>query len=363
MRPPVELGEATAPSLLDGALALALATGAPLRLVGPLNGADAALVIAAARIGDAATVDATRAALGRTGPVELTLGHARAGVHVLDLREDGAVPRAIWALAWPLALLGRPSELRLSGPNHCEGQATFHDLRLGWVPLAARFGLKVSLELPLAGFDGENGEVIASFDPAPALTPLQLVHRGILRQVSVVAATAQGRDDDPLRAAQAAARKLRAHGVIAEPERVPLPHPQGSRGGRWALTAVAEFENSIFTASALGARRERPAPLGPQPTPPPEEAGERVAERLGRFLAAGGALEGRMAERLLVPAILCAAGLGARAGTAPTCHFTTSNVTEGLVSLATLARRMLPVKAVVDGAVGEEGVVVVAPAT
>ena len=65
---------------------------------------------------------------------------------------------------------------------------------------------------------------------------------------------------------------------------------------------------------------------------------------------------------LLVPAILCAAGLGARAGTAPTCHFTTSNVTEGLVSLATLARRMLPVKAVVDGAVGEEGVVVVAPA-
>ena len=87
----------------------------------------------------------------------------------------------------------------------------------------------------------------------------------------------------------------------------------------------------------------------------------RVAERLGRFLAAGGALEGRMAERLLVPAILCAAGLGARAGTAPTCHFTTSSVTEGLISLATLARRMLPVKAVVDGAVGEEGVVVVAP--
>ena len=117
----------------------------------------------------------------------------------------------------------------------------------------------------------------------------------------------------------------------------------------------------MFTASALGARRERPALLGPQPQSPPEEAGERVAERLGRFLAAGGALDGRTAERLLVPAILCAAGLGARAGTAPTCHFTTSSVTEGLVSLATLARRMLPVKAVVDGAVGEEGVVVVAP--
>src|SRR5919108_446040 len=279
MRLPVELGEATAPSLLDGALALALSTGAPLRLVGPLNGADAAVVMAAARIGDAERLDAARAALSRSGPVEIVLGHARVGVHVLDLREDGAVPRALWALSWPLALLGRPSELRLSGPNHCEGLATFHDLRLGWVPLAGRFGLKVALELPLAGFDGENGELIAALDPAPALTPLQLVHRGILRQVTVVAATAQG----------------------------------------------------------------------------------RVAERLGRFLAAGGALDGRTAERLLVAAILCAAGLGARAGTAPTCHFTTSSVPEGLVSLATLARRMLPVKAVVDGAVGEEGVVVVAP--
>src|SRR5438309_216948 len=361
MRLPVELGEATAPSLLDGALAFALSTGAPLRLVGPLNGADAAVVMAAARIGDAERLDATRAALARSGPVELAIGHARAGVHVLDLREEGAVPRALWALSWPLALLGRPSELRLSGPNHCEGLATFHDLRLGWVPLAARFGLKVTLELPLAGFDGENGELIAALDPAPALTPLQLVHRGILRQVSVVAATAQGRDEEPLRAAQAAARRLRVHGVIAEPERVPLPHPQGPRGGRWPLTAVAEFENSVFTAPPLAALRERPALLAPQPPAPPEEAGERVAERLGQFLAAGGALDGRTAERLLVPAILCAAGLGARAGTAPTCHFTTSSVTEGLVSLATLARRMLPVKAVVDGAVGEEGVVVVAP--
>jgi RNA 3'-terminal phosphate cyclase len=363
MRSAVELGEAPPSSLLDGALALALATGAPLRLVGPLEGADAALVMAAVRLGDAGSQDSTRAALARSGPVELGLGHARPGVHVLDLRADGAVARALWALSWPLALLGRPSELRLSGPNHCEGYATFHDLRLGWVPLAARFGLKVSLELPLAGFDGEVGEVVAALDPAPALTPLHLVHRGILRQVTVVAATAQGRDEEPLRAAHAATRKLRAHGVIAEAERVPLPHPQGSRGGRWALTAVAEFEDSLFTASALGAHREKPAFLGPQAPSGPEEPGERVAERLGRFLASGGALDGRTAERLIVPAILCASGLGARAGTPPSCHFTTNVVTEGLLSIATLARRMLPVRAVVDGAVGEEGMVVVAPST
>jgi RNA 3'-terminal phosphate cyclase (ATP) len=358
----MELGEAPPPSLLDGALALALATGTPLRVVGPLSGADAAMVLAAVRIGDTGGLDETRAALARGGAVELQLGHARAGVHVLEMREDGAVARAVWALCWPLALLGRPSELRLSGPNHCEGVATFHDLRLGWAPLAARFGLKVSLELPLAGFSGEVGEVVAGLDPAPALTPLQLVHRGILRQVAIIAATSGGRDDEPIRATEAAIRKLRAHGVIAEAERVPLPHPQGPRAGRWAVTAVAEFENSVVSASALGAPRERPALLGPARVRGPEEPGVRVAERIARFLQSGGALDGRMAERLLVPAILCAAGLGARAGTPPTCHFTTAQVSDGLLSLATLARRMLPVRAVVDGEVGEEGVVVVAPA-
>jgi len=361
MRHLVELGEAPSPAVLDGALSLALATGATVRLVGPLAGADASLVLAAARIGDGDKVDEARAGIARAAPIELAFGHARAGVHTLDLPDDGAVPRALWSFSWPLALLGRPSELRLAGPNHAEGVATFHDLRLAWAPLAARFGLKVSLELLRAGFAAEMGELSASLDPAPALTPLHVVHRGILRQVALVAATAEGRDEEPLRAAQAAARKLRAHGVNAESERVPLPHSQGARAGRWALTAVAEFENSVVSASALGTPRERPALLGPESPQAPEAVGEKVAERIGRFLSGGGAIDGRMAERLLVPSILCASGLGARAGTPPTCHFTTSVVTDGLVSLATLARRMLPVRAVVDGAVGDEGVVVVAP--
>jgi len=361
MRHLVELGEAPSPAILDGALSLALATGATVRLVGPLAGADASLVLAAARIGDADKVEEARAGIARAEPIELAFGHARAGVHTLDLPDDGAVPRALWSFAWPLALLGRPSELRLAGPNHTDGVATFHDLRLGWAPLAARFGLKVSLELLRAGFAGETGELSASLDPAPALTPLHVVHRGILRQVALVGATAEGRDEEPLRAAEAAARKLRAHGVNAESERVPLPHSQGARAGRWALTAVAEFENSVMSASALGTPRERPALLGPESPQAPEAVGEKVAERVGRFLRGGGAIDGRMAERLLVPSILCASGLGARAGTPPTCHFTTSVVTDGLVSLATLARRMLPVRAVVDGAVGDEGVVVVAP--
>ena len=350
----VDLGEAPAPAVLDGAVGLSLAAGVPLRLQAPLHGADLEVAIAAVKLGgDPAAVESAREALSRSGGTELSLPHPRAGMHVLQFVEPGAVQRALCALSWPLALLGKPSELRLRGPNHSEGAPGFHDLRLGWAPFAARFGLKMSLELTEAGFGSDEGELVVALDPAPALMPLHAMHRGLLRQASVVAAVAGGQHDPALEAAQQVVRAMRRHGVIAEAERVPLPAAASAQGrSRWAVTAVVDFENSLVSVSELGQWGADAA-----------QVGERVAQRLGAFLGRRGAVDAAMAERLLLPSFLCAAGLGARAGTPPGCHYTTSEVTAALIELATLARKALPVRAVVDGAQGEEGVVVVTPAS
>src|SRR5205823_12495573 len=125
---------------------------------------------------------------------------------------------------------------------------------------------------------------------------------------------------------------------IAEAERVPLPLAPGAQGrSRWAITATAEFEHSVVSISELG---------------PAMSVGERVAERMDRFLSRRGAVDGSTAERLLLPSLLCAAGLGARAGPPPRCHYTTSELTQELVELATLAHTVVPVRAVADGALG-----------
>src|SRR5438309_7267023 len=200
MRGPMQVGERPAQAVLDGAIGFALATGVRLRLCGSLRDADLALALAAVKLGGDA--DEAQDLLSGTGEVEMTLPHPRAGVHVLDLPYPGAVVRALWTLSWPLALLGKPSELRLRGPNHSDGAPTFHDLRLGWAPFAAQFGLKLSLELTQAGFGTEEGEFVAALDPAPALTPLHAMHRGLLRQVTVVAAVAGGKHESALEAAE-----------------------------------------------------------------------------------------------------------------------------------------------------------------
>ena len=349
----MDIGEHPPPALIDGAIGLALATGAPLRVHGPLATADLAVALAAVKLGsDAAAVEAARDALAKPGIHELPISPPRPGVHVLELAAPCAVARALWTVPWSLALLGKPSTLHLRGPNPAEGTPSFHELRLGWARMAAQFGLRISLELTQAGFGDDAGSVVANIEPAPAFTPLHAVHRGLLRQVSVIAAVGGGRHESALEAAQQAVRTLRRQGVIAEAERVPLPLSSSAQArARFAITATAEFEKSLVTVSELG-----------QWGGDASAVGGRVADRLGTFLRRRGALDAAMAERMLLPSFLCAAGLGARAGTPPTCHYSTSEVTSALLELATLARQVLPVKAVVDGAQGEEGVVVVAPA-
>lgn len=380
----LELPEAPPEALFDGAIALALATGSWLHLAAPPSGADAEVLTAAARLSGEAAESAVRAALEGNGPVRVAFQRPRAGSYAIDLREPAAAGRAVAALSWPLSLTGRPSELRLRGANHGAGAATFHDLRLSWAPLAAAFGLRAHLELRAAAFawdPPEHGELLLSLDPAPALTPLHRAHRGLLRQVTLVGASGAGGQKGALRASEAAERKLRLRGVNAEAERVPLPlfpsagaHPLSSL--RWALTAVAEFEHAVVTMSGVpqGPANASPrlAPAGPGapgPSDPDGDAaqsetvGNEIADALSRFLSSRGALDGQAAERALIPAILCAAGLGARAGPPPLCHFTTTEVSLAQVALAGLAHRVLPVRAVIDGAPGEEGVVVVAPAS
>jgi len=107
MRGTLELGERPAQAVFDGAIGLALATGVPLRLRGPLTDADLALAVAAVKLGGDG--EPAREQLSAEGEIELTLPRPRAGVHLLELPHAGAVARALWTLSWPLALLGKPS--------------------------------------------------------------------------------------------------------------------------------------------------------------------------------------------------------------------------------------------------------------
>jgi RNA 3'-terminal phosphate cyclase (ATP) len=267
----------------------------------------------------------------------------------IDLGTAGAATLLLQTLCWPLALAGGPSRLTLRGGTHFDHAPTFHDLALVWAPMMARLGFPIELGLQAAGFYPEGGgEFTARIEPARPMPPLDLRHRGTLRDVEVVAMVGGLGYEVAVAQADHALRALRGLGIAGEAERLPLP-VRGSRGTHVLL--VASFERS---RSGHGAVRSGEA-FGAGPF-------EAAVDRLRRHLERGGAIDPRLADQLLLPAALLAAGrVPPPPGVIPATRFTTSEVTSHLLANAAVVRRFLEVEISVLGRLGEEGEVRVQP--
>lgn len=355
---------------LRAALSLSLATGRgfALTLPEPLGANEAALVRAAAIVGHG-FVEGAEPGSAR---VLLRPGARHAGDFVVDAGK-GSATAAAQVLALPLALwsatagsqgaggqrLGRrpvgdgshtTSTLTIRGGTHLDGWPSFHDLTFVWAPLLERTGFTLRLSLPRAGFAPDAaGEVVCVAEPAEQLHALFLPTRGTLLEVRVLALTAGAERQPADHAARRTVQKLRERGMLAEAEGLPLP--SGSAPG-YGLTIVAVFEHTRAAFSAVGAPGKSPDQL----------AGE-VVGAFADFMEERGAVSPAMAEELVLPLALAAAGVAERPQIVPHPHasrYTTSRITPGLVRAARAAERFLDVAVIVEGATGGPGAVIVA---
>jgi RNA 3'-terminal phosphate cyclase (ATP) len=106
--------------------------------------------------------------------------------------------------------------------------------------------------------------------------------------------------------------------------------PVGRTAGS-VLFVRAQFENTFAAFTVVGERGDAP-----------DEVGTRAAAALATFMESAGALDERLADQILIPASLLAAGaLGA---TEPgSTRFTSARVTPHLEATRTVVERFLPV--------------------
>jgi RNA 3'-terminal phosphate cyclase (ATP) len=274
---------------------------------------------------------------------------AQPGSYALDIGAASA-PLLVQTLCWPLALLGAPSRLSLCGGTHLAHSPSFHYLALVWGPAVARLGFALELELVSAGFHPEGGgEMVATVLPAHAMPPFDLEHRGMLREVEVLAMVAGLGFDVADRLASGAVRRLRELGVAAEATRAPVP-ARASAGSHLLLTA--HFDRARSGHGEIG---ERGAP--------PDRVAETAVRAFAALLRSGAAVDRYLADQLLLPSALVAAGrVHPPEGVWPATRYTVAAVTRHLESSAEVIRRFLPVEVAVDGRPGEEGEVRVQPA-
>jgi RNA 3'-terminal phosphate cyclase (ATP) len=209
-----------------------------------------------------------------------------------------------------------------------------------------RLGFDFGLDLQRAGFYPEGGgEVTCAVRPAGDARSLQLPARGTLVEVRVTALLGGGSVEAAEALRHRATSRLRERGIVAEAEIVPLP-VQRSRGT--AILVDARFEHSQACYGALLERGDTPA-----------QAADAAVDPFLAFMASGGAVDEYLADQLVLPLALGAAGL--RSGPPAHGHFRTSHVTQHLLTHAEVIQRFLPVRVAVRGELGQEADVIVAP--
>lgn len=259
----------------------------------------------------------------------------RPGDYLLEVGTAGSTPLLFQCLFYPLALAGAPSRLVLRGGTHLPHSPSYHYLGGVWAPAVRAYGLTARLRLVTAGFYPQGaGEFHADID-APLEPPrlVDLPARGTLRDMDVSSFVGGLDFGIAERQSRAAVGALRERGIYCHAENLPLPtlHSRGS------VTFIrAQFENTFAGFTALGERGK-----------PAEEVGREAGELVAQFMQSSGALDEHLADQLLIPAALLAAG---RLGPVSpgTTHFTTAAVTDHLTTHARVLERFLPVHVEID---------------
>lgn len=276
--------------------------------------------------------------------VRFVPGRVRPGEHVVEVGTAGSTPLLFQCLFYPLALAGGGS-LTLRGGTHLPHSPSYPYLAGVWQPMARAFGLHMTLRLVQAGFYPEGaGEIVAEVEPVrEPPRRVEFAARGTLRDISVSSFVGGLPFDIAERQSLSAVAALRERGFPSHEVNRPLPTTRSVGSVTFLL---AQFEHTLAGFTALG-RRGHPA----------EAVGREAAEALTRFMESGGALDEHLADQILLPAALLAAGrLGA--ATTGVTRFVPERVTEHLTTHAWLIERFLPVRVTVE----PDGAVEVAPA-
>jgi RNA 3'-terminal phosphate cyclase (ATP) len=354
---PIELDGAAGEGggqVLRTALSLSAATGRPFRVSRIRHG----------RMKPGLRPQHLAAARAIAAICEGTLEGAEAGSSQLSLEPRAVVSRQSWhfdigtagsstlllqTLCWPLALQGAPIELSLGGGTHQDHGPSFHYLALVWAPAVARLGFPVAVSLQRAGFYPEGGgELSAVIQPARAMPALELRNRGTLVDAEVLSLVAGVDFQVAERQAERAERRMRELGVSCQARAVPMPGGR-SRGSHLLVVGTFERARSGHSATSDGGRE-------------PDRVADAATGAFARFLDGHGAVDAHLADQLLVPAGLVAAGLVPRPpGVDRSTRFTVGEVTRHLLTNAEVVRTFLEVDVGIRGAEGSEGEVLVAP--
>ena len=234
--------------------------------------------------------------------VTFTPGKLKAGDYSFAIGTAGSCTLVLQTVLPPLLTASAPSTVRITGGTHNKGAPPFDFLQRAFLPLIARMGAQVQIELATYGFYPRGGgEIRVAVTPATRLMPIEIHQRGErLRSYAEAYVAAL-----PIHIAQ---RELELIGrrLNWQPEQLFLRGLSNDVGPGNALTITLEHEQVTEVFSGFGERGV---------------SAERIAENTAReardYATAQAPVGVHLADQLLLPMALAGSGSFTAIGVTP----------------------------------------------
>jgi RNA 3'-terminal phosphate cyclase (ATP) len=243
----------------------------------------------------------------------------------------GSVGLIFQAVAPALFFASQPSRLTLKGGTHVAWSPPTTYLERVFLPTLDRMGLQASMTTHQWGWYPKGGGLAeAALTPAAGVKPIELNDRGALLRIEGLSVVS----NLPLKIAERQRdqflRRLKGMEMSAEFEVTSVP----SIGQGTFILAIAHYEGAVAGFSALGERGK-----------PAERVADDAFHEFQRYNASGQAVETHLADQLLIYMVL-AKGVSS---------FTTSQITQHLLTNCWVIEQCLPVTFTIEGELGEPG--------
>jgi RNA 3'-phosphate cyclase len=217
--------------------------------------------------------------------VVIAPGKLAGGKHRFDVGTAGSVTLILQAVLPPALLAPQPTELRLIGGTDVPWSPPLDYFRFVFLPLLARMGGRVTVEVVRRGYYPRGGgEIRVEIAPAQELRPLVVEPPGGLRRVRGVAHVGNLPADVAQRMTHSALRGLIGIADVKVEE-----SSEAAIGPGGAIVLWAEHESTLLGASGL-ARKGVPA----------ERLGQAAADELVHDLGALASLDIHAADQVLL---------------------------------------------------------------
>ena len=331
--------------ILRTALGLSCLSGKPFRIVNIRKGRKkpglAPQHLASVRA--AREISGAEVAGDREGSVELVFspGAVTGGDFSFDVGTAGSTLLVLQTIVPALLFARGKSTVTIRGGTHVPFSPSFHYAAHVLVPALRRIGIDLSLGIGSYGFYPRGGgEIRAEIRPTAGIRPFSLIERGRVLAANGWSAVGSLPVAIALRQRDAA-RKVLASRMgnemfPVEIEILSVPTP----GQGTFLFLLLETEHSVAGFASLGERGKRA-----------EKVGEEAAAALADHWQAGAALDSHLPDQLAPFLSLCAEGSA----------FTTSRITEHLVTNLRTIGLFRGFSHSVEGEVGRPGTVRIGP--